>query len=206
MHPSAYLPRICRVSAAYLNYLLAKLDPSRLRQLSKDERDNTRTGFFTKEEFESLAAHLPEDLRYFCRFAYLTGMRRGSIASLRWEEQIDPENIDEMNLPGKFTKNGKPLKLSLVGKLGEVIARRLDKSGQGRDAFDAGLSRRREAREAVPPRMDRRVARGGAGKDGLPEVQTRREEPNTSLLVLALPRSDEVRGQNLSRLPALRGA
>jgi integrase len=53
-------------------------------------------------------------------------MRRGSIASLRWEEQIDPENIDEMNLPGKFTKNGKPLKLSLVGKLGEVIARRLD--------------------------------------------------------------------------------
>jgi hypothetical protein len=56
------LPHICRVSAAYLNYLLAKLDPSRLRQLSKDERDNTRTGFFTKEEFESLAAHLPEDL------------------------------------------------------------------------------------------------------------------------------------------------
>lgn len=38
---------------------------------------NTRQGFFERPEFEALVAALPEDLRDFTRFAYLTGWRRG---------------------------------------------------------------------------------------------------------------------------------
>jgi integrase len=48
-------------------------------------------------------------------------MRFGSITKLRWE---DIDENDEMNLPGKFTKNGEPLKLPLEGELAEVIERR----------------------------------------------------------------------------------
>ncbi len=91
-----------------------------MRPLTEEEKNNVRTGFFEKSEFEALSEHLPEDLRNFCAWGYLTGMRFGSIANLRWEHVED----DEMTLPGQFMKGKKPLKLPLAGELGEIIARR----------------------------------------------------------------------------------
>jgi integrase len=111
-----------RISFVKSAYLLAKLEPPKLRQLSREERTNTRTGFFSKQEVESICERLADELADFCRWGYCTGMRFGSIAALRWED-IDDEN-GEMNLPGKYTKNNEPLKLPLEGDLGVVIERR----------------------------------------------------------------------------------
>lgn len=48
------------------------------------EIGNTRRGFFETADFERVLAHLPEYLRDFCRFGFITGWRKGSIAYLRW--------------------------------------------------------------------------------------------------------------------------
>jgi len=50
------------------------------------EENNTGTGFATRPQLETIVTHLPEWLQDFIRFAYITGMRKGEIASLRWED------------------------------------------------------------------------------------------------------------------------
>lgn len=47
---------------------------------------NRREGFFERPQFELLLKHLPADLQDFTRFAYLTGWRKGEIASLEWAD------------------------------------------------------------------------------------------------------------------------
>ena len=55
-----------------------------IRNLS--EAGNERHGFFGDTEFKAVEDALPEYLRDFARFAYLTGWRKSEIASLRWED------------------------------------------------------------------------------------------------------------------------
>src|SRR5262249_38696045 len=50
------------------------------------EIGNERQGFFETADFEAVVPHLPEYLRDFCRFGFLTGWRKGSIESLRWSD------------------------------------------------------------------------------------------------------------------------
>jgi integrase len=59
----------------------------RIRHLS--EKGNARQGFFSDTEFRSVASNLPDYLHDFTRFGYLTGWRKGEIASLRWEDVDD---------------------------------------------------------------------------------------------------------------------
>jgi integrase len=54
-----------------------------IRRLTEN---NVRQGFFEPAQFESLVRALPEDLRDFVRFAWLTAWRRGQVASLTWED------------------------------------------------------------------------------------------------------------------------
>lgn len=101
-------------------YRLAKLTPPSWSKLST--KDNVRHGFYSPAEFRNLLSRLPEDLRDFVLFGYLTGWRKGSIAKLRWAD-VDSED-SEINLPGQFTKNGEPLKMAIEGEIAAVIKRR----------------------------------------------------------------------------------
>jgi integrase len=66
--------------------------------------DNTRTGFFEPEQFESVCAHLPESLRPVIEFAYITGWRIASeILPLQWR-QVDFD-AGEIRLDAGTTKN-----------------------------------------------------------------------------------------------------
>jgi integrase len=99
-----------------------------------DESKNARMGFLDAASFRRLLAHLPDDgLRDFVLFGYLCGWRKGSIASLRWED-VDLDS-GEINLAGQFTKNGEPLKMAITGEIAELIARRSEaratKAGSG---------------------------------------------------------------------------
>jgi integrase len=90
----------------------AKLPPS--------EKDNARQGFFEREDFERLGAFLPEDLKDYVRFGYLTGWRKGEIAQLAWEH-VEAHAI---RLPPHISKNKDGRVLTLVGQLAEILERR----------------------------------------------------------------------------------
>jgi integrase len=47
---------------------------------------NVRQGFFDVEKIDTVITHLPHYLQDFVRFAYLSGWRKGEIASLTWDD------------------------------------------------------------------------------------------------------------------------
>lgn len=84
------------------------------------EIGNERQGFFETADFEAILPHLPEYLRDFCRFGFLTSWRRGSIASLRWSDVGD----DVIYLRAENSKGRKPETMPLEGDLQDIIERR----------------------------------------------------------------------------------
>lgn len=84
------------------------------------EVGNEREGFFETADFEAVCGKLPEYLRDFCRFGFLTGWRKGSIDSLRWANVGE----DVIYLRAENSKTRKPETVPLDGELGEVIERR----------------------------------------------------------------------------------
>jgi integrase len=89
-----------------------------IRHLS--EKGNARQGFFSDSDFRALRDRLPAYLRDFVHFGYLTGWRKGEIASLRWSD-VDG---DVVRLRGVNSKNGDGRTVTLGGDLAEVIDRR----------------------------------------------------------------------------------
>lgn len=50
---------------------------------------NTRTGFFEREDFEAVLAHLPSEIQPVVSFAYLTGwMIQSEIMPLTWRLEL----------------------------------------------------------------------------------------------------------------------
>lgn len=91
-----------------------------IRRLS--ETGNRREGFLEPAEVEALAAALPEDLRDFTRFGYLSGWRKGEIASLRWADVDRDGRV--VRLRPEASKNEHGRLLPLEGVLGELIEKR----------------------------------------------------------------------------------
>jgi integrase len=89
-----------------------------IRHLS--ESGNARQGFFADYEFRAVVENLPEYLKDFARFGYLTGWRRGEIASLEWRD-VDG---DVIRLRGENAKNGESRSITLDGELAEVMEQR----------------------------------------------------------------------------------
>jgi integrase len=97
---------------------LSKLTPPVITRLN--EKDNVRQGFFTRTEFDGLKSFLPEDLRDFVFFAFLTGMRKSEIAALQWNDVS--ENV--IRLRGVDAKTGKPRSIVCAGELASLLERR----------------------------------------------------------------------------------
>ena len=99
-------------------YAFAEFPMPRIRHLS--EKGNERRGFFTEPDVRRVCSSLSSELADFVLFAWLTGMRKGEIASLRWED-LDG---DELVLRGENSKNGEDRVIPFEGELAEVIGRR----------------------------------------------------------------------------------
>jgi integrase len=84
------------------------------------EIGNERQGFFETADFEAVAAQLPEHLRDFSRFAFITGWRKGSIESLRWSDVGD----DVIYLRAEHNKTRQRETMPLEGQLLEILERR----------------------------------------------------------------------------------
>ncbi len=90
-----------------------------IRRLS--ESDNVRTGFFSDTEFRKVASNLPAHLQDFALFGYLTGWRKGEIASLLWDEVEG----DVIRLRAENSKNGESRIVTFeTGELSELMERR----------------------------------------------------------------------------------
>jgi integrase len=85
-----------------------------------NETGNARKGFFTEAEIRRVIAHLPEYLRDFTFFAYITGMRKGEVQSLRWSDV----HGDTITLRAENSKNGEGRTIPLEGELAQLIERR----------------------------------------------------------------------------------
>ena len=81
-----------------------------------------REGFLERADFELILSHLPEDLKDFACWGYLTGWRKGEISSLRWNE-LNMENR-QLRLRAQFSKNGEARTVPLMGELWELVQRR----------------------------------------------------------------------------------
>ncbi len=90
-----------------------------IRQLPET---NVRQGFFERSEFEGVVGALPDDLKDFSRFAYLTGWRRGEIISLRWPD-VDRDG-GAIRLRPEESKNGRGRTVMLEGDLAPLMERR----------------------------------------------------------------------------------
>jgi integrase len=90
----------------------------KIRRLS--EVGNARRGFFERAEFDAVVAKLPEYLQDFARFGYLTGWRKGSIASLTFAD-LDGEAI---RLRAEHSKTRRGQAIPLQGELADIIERR----------------------------------------------------------------------------------
>jgi integrase len=83
---------------------------------------NTRQGFFERADLEAVVTALPDYLQDFTRFAYLTGWRKGEIASLRWTD-VD-RDAGAIRLRPEAAKTGRGRTVMLEGDLAELIDRR----------------------------------------------------------------------------------
>jgi integrase len=89
-----------------------------VRHLS--EKGNARKGFFSEQEFYAVLAHLPEDLKDFTLYCYLTGSRKGEAARLTWG-MLQGRNLQ---IPAEITKNDEARVIPLGPQLAEIIERR----------------------------------------------------------------------------------
>jgi len=83
---------------------------------------NAREGFYSKAETKALISALPEDLRDYVAWQWLTGWRKGESASLRWEF-IDREN-HSIRLSWRSAKTKQARTMALTGELASIMERR----------------------------------------------------------------------------------
>jgi integrase len=81
---------------------------------------DARQGFLDRARFDVLLRHLPEDLRDYCLFAYLTGWRKSAVAGLEWSDVRD----GRVYLRGVLSKNKTPYYVPILGELAKLIERR----------------------------------------------------------------------------------
>ncbi len=79
----------------------------------------TREGFIEVDVFNRLRDTMPARLRPLMTFCYYTGCRIGAARKITWG-MVNRPACDEIFIPGRILKNGKPQGLPLFGPLEEV--------------------------------------------------------------------------------------
>lgn len=92
----------------------------RLPYIPHLKEHNIRTGYFEHEDFLALRGALPDYLKPVVTIAYYTGMRKGEILGLKWE-QVDLKE-GKLWLKPQETKNETPRIVYLPGDLYRVLA------------------------------------------------------------------------------------
>ncbi len=105
------------VRRAVMNYLLDKNPITGVRKFKEVSRDRT----LTPEEFRKLLQHCALHLQAIVQLAYWTGMRRGEVLGLRWD-QVDLKN-KVINLEAEDTKTQEKREVPLNEMLVDLLKR-----------------------------------------------------------------------------------
>ncbi len=131
---------------------------NRLPHIRRLPERNARQGFFETEEIEAVIAHLLHYLKDFVRFGFLSGWRKGEIASLTWDDVDHHARIIRLRPEGSKTGEGRVLALS--GDLWDVIERRWHDRGSAPWVFH---------RQELPIGDMRKAWKTACRKAGVPE-------------------------------------
>jgi integrase len=86
------------------------------------EENNLRTGFFERDQFESVRSHLPEELRVVVTFAYITGWRINSeILTLQWNQVDLKAGMVRLNPGATKNKEGRLFPFKIDAELTAVL-------------------------------------------------------------------------------------
>lgn len=155
------------------------LDASPMVKLAKRGTENTKDRLVTAEELRRLwavveGAALPAVVDCW-RFQWLTGLRPGEAAALRWEYVKDLDGTDpRLEIPAKAMKARRAHSVPLVGRALEIVRRRAaadDRTAAG--IFASKYARRESIATATLSRLLHRVV------TSLPEGDTLRQSPPT---------------------------
>jgi integrase len=110
---------------AHFRHMLAKAKEWSLLQISPFDTgsslfyrpDNKRTRFLSEEEMEALFRACPPALRTILEVSILTGLRKGNLLNLKWEQVRD----GYINIPAEEMKAKKAFKLPISGRLAEIF-------------------------------------------------------------------------------------
>ena len=94
----------------------------RVPYIPKLREDNVRQGFIEPSEIDPIIENLPEHLRDFVRFAYITGWRPSEVKALKWSSVDWSGERPELRIP--TSKNDRPRSLPLTGELLAIFERR----------------------------------------------------------------------------------
>lgn len=86
-------------------------------------RKSARQGFVDAATFERLRENLPAYLQDFAEFAFITGWRRGEIASLDWSNVQDDDTMIRLR-PDQAKNKTTDRSVPVAGKLIDIIKRR----------------------------------------------------------------------------------
>jgi integrase len=92
---------------------------ARAPKIAKLAENNVRKGFFGQDEYKAMRDALPAHVSPVLTLAYYTGMRKGEMLNLRWEQVDLVENV--IRLETGETKNGESREVALDGELLETI-------------------------------------------------------------------------------------
>ena len=98
--------------------------------------DNTVECFFTVAEFDRLLDLLPESLRSVVEFAALTGLRKGNVVGLTWDDVHFDRG--EIVLAGVLMKNKKPLTIPFTvdSRVHAILREQHRRRGRGPTVFE----------------------------------------------------------------------
>jgi integrase len=116
--------RECQLLSQALNKIAYPKVISRQVIIRKLPENSPRQDFFEPEEVEKVISFLPDYLKDYVRFAWLSGWRKNEVSTLKWNDVH--LNSREIRLHPENSKNDEPRLLILAGELYTLIQRRLE--------------------------------------------------------------------------------
>ncbi|MBM3759215.1 MAG: site-specific integrase [Acidobacteria bacterium] len=109
-----------------LGYQCEPRKVERIPRIKLFKENNVRKGFFEHEHYKAMLQALPDHLKAVLVMGYWTGLRRGEITSLKWE-QVDLRN-GVLRLEAGTTKSGEGRIVPLAPDLWECLKMQRERS------------------------------------------------------------------------------
>lgn len=92
--------------------------------------DNARKGFFEPGEFAAVEAHLPDALKPYLRFLYLTGWRSGEARGLTWADVNFETGVVRLEPGTTKNREGREFPFAVLQPLAELLEQQRERTAE----------------------------------------------------------------------------